>query len=419
MQSYLQYVENTEPPVIFHRWSLLTAIGALLERNVFYGHDYFTYYPNLYVMLLGESGTRKSTAINLAKKTLQQTGYNTFSAEKTSKEKYLQDLADTHDDIDSDITFAEIFGNDGNGNLRDDRITPNFIVAGEFNDFIGNGNIEFMSILGNLWDWNGGPYENRIKTGKSIKIPNPTISILGGNTATGLNLSFPPHAIGQGFFSRLILVHSAASERRIRNPVLPAIDIASMLREVRERVKGKLGSTQTAERLLDAIYERSTPIPDTRFASYSTRRHTQLMKLIVICAAMDLSMEITEDHVLLANTILCHAEQLMPTALGEFGRARSSDISHSVLQFVNSRKQMSTPADLWEAFSQDLESATQMHDIIFKLLSSGKMVSTTVNVQGTKVVGFLGVNNAITVEDSTNEFVDFNLLTEEERNMKK
>lgn len=419
MQSYLQYVKNTEPPVIFHRWSLLTAVGALLERNVFYGQDYFTHYPNLYVMLLGESGTRKSTAINLAKKTLAATGYSTFSAEKTSKEKYLQDLADQHEDIQEDLTFATIFG-DGEDAEKDSRITPNFIVAGEFNDFIGNGNIEFMSILGNLWDWNGGPYENRIKTGKSIKVPNPTISLLGGNTATGLNLAFPPHAIGQGFFSRLIFIHSAASERRIRNPIFPAIDIASMLREVKQKVKGRLTSTDTAEKLLDAIYQRTTAISDTRFSSYSTRRYTQLIKLIIIITAMDLCTEITEDHVLLANTILCHAEQLMPTGLGEFGRSRNSDVAHSMMQFIiSNRAVLTTPQDLWEKFSQDLDNAAQMHDLLHKLTSGGKIIMRTIEMGGHKVTGFLGVNNAIRKEDSTNEFVDFSLLTTEEQEMKK
>lgn len=418
MSEYLAYVENTEPPVIFHRWSLLTAIGALLERNAYYGQGYFTYYPNLYVMLLGESGTRKSTAINLAKQALKQSGYNSFSAEKTSKEKYLQDLADQHEELGDDITMATLFGNDSG--IHDSRVTPNFIVAGEFNDFIGNGNIEFMSILGNLWDWPmGDTYENRIKTGKSIKIPTPTLSLLGGNTATGLSLSFPPNAIGQGFFSRLILVHSAASDRRIRNPILPATDIASLLREIRTKVKGKLQTTPTAERLLDVIYERFVPITDTRFNSYSTRRNTQLMKLIIIVAAIHLATVITEDHIILANTILCHAEQLMPTALGEFGRARNADVAHNIVQFINRRKTMSTPADIWEAFSQDLENGTQMHDILFKLQSGNKIVSSTVVIGGHKVVGFLGVNNSISTNDSTSEFVDFSLLTKEEREMKK
>jgi len=417
MQSYLQYVENTEPPVIFHRWSLLTAVGALLERNVFYGQDYFTHYPNLYVMLLGESGTRKSTAINLAKKTLALTGYNTFSAEKTSKEKYLQDLAEQHEDLQEDLTYATLFGD---ADETDSRVTPNFIVAGEFNDFIGNGNIEFMSILGNLWDWNGGPYENRIKTGKSIKVPNPTISLLGGNTATGLNLAFPPHAIGQGFFSRLIFVHSAASGRRIRNPEFPVIDIASMLREVKSKVKGRLESTTTAERLLDLIYKHTTDVPDTRFSSYSSRRYTQLIKLIIIITALDMSTTVTEDHVILANTILCHAEQLMPTGLGEFGRSRNSDVAHSMMQFIISRKTtLTTPQDLWEKFSQDLESASQMHDLLHKLISGGRIIMRTIDAGGHKVSGFLGVNQSITVEESTSEFVDFTLLTKEEQEMKK
>lgn len=425
MNEYLRYVENTEPPTIFHRWSLLTSIGALLERNLYYGDGYFTYYPNLYVMLMGESGTRKSTAINMAKNLLKQIGYNHFSAERTTKEKYLLDLGEQNDTdftgADS-ITNAALFGNQFISQAEDDRITPNYIVAGEFNDFIGNGNIEFMSVLGNLWDWSGGPYENKVKNGKSVKIPNPSISLLGGNTATGFSLAFPSSVIGQGFFSRLILIHSASSGKKIRRPVLPDIDFVTTLNEIKTRATGRLRETSAADRLLEAIYTEFIPLPDSRFGSYSTRRYAQLMKLVIIICAMDLSAGcvVTDEHVLLANTLLSHAEQSMPLALGEFGKAKSSDVSHSLVQFIHNRgTQITTMADMWKHFAQDLDTSSGLSDMLMKLCSAGRIQTTTINMGGSRVTGFLPSRKSIEEADGSSQYVDFSLLTQEEREMKK
>jgi hypothetical protein len=44
------------------------------------------------------------------------------------------------------------------------------------------GNLDFLSTLGALWDWDdeGATYKQRFKNSKSISIFQPTISLLGG-----------------------------------------------------------------------------------------------------------------------------------------------------------------------------------------------------------------------------------------------
>jgi len=51
-------------------------------------------------------------------------------------------------------------------------------------------------------------YDYKLKNSKSVIINEPTVTILGGNTPTGMSVAFPQEAIGQGFFSRLIIVHA-------------------------------------------------------------------------------------------------------------------------------------------------------------------------------------------------------------------
>ncbi len=177
--TYFQYTEHTEPPLIFHRWCMLSAVGALLGRQYRLPFGDFNIYPNQYIMLIGDPGTRKSTAIKLARKVLSASGFEKFAAERTSKEKFLLDLegvvGDEGETLTRNTVMTNLFGED---NLSE--IKEVFIVADEFNEFVGSGNLEFLSLLGSLWDWDdeSTPFKQRLKTSKSVSIYQPTINIL-------------------------------------------------------------------------------------------------------------------------------------------------------------------------------------------------------------------------------------------------
>jgi hypothetical protein len=197
-QQYFQYVGDTECPVLFHRWAAISGIGAILGRNYSLHHGHFTIHPNIYGMIIGNPGTRKSTAIRMMKHLVSAAGYDKIAADKTTKEKFLIDI--------SGEACEEYLGGAGtNGRSRaksmeildanlwgdtDDEISSRaaaecYIMADEWNDFTSLGNIEFYSLLGTLWDYEG-VYKNRIKNGKSVSVNNPTISIIGGNTQHSL-----------------------------------------------------------------------------------------------------------------------------------------------------------------------------------------------------------------------------------------
>ena len=181
LSSYLQYASDTEVPAFFHRWCAIAGLGAFLGRRYYFNHGHFIINPNIYCMLVGVSGTRKSTAIKLIRKLLNDAGYTTFAAEKTTKEKFILDLSGETDEPqqfgrkrftaqDSEnFLEANLWGEDDSDTKPDAEI---FIAADEFNDFFGNGNVEFISLLGTLWDYSG-TYRNRIKNGKSVSIHNP------------------------------------------------------------------------------------------------------------------------------------------------------------------------------------------------------------------------------------------------------
>ena len=410
--NYITYSGETEVPATFNRWAAITGLGALLGRQYHFDHGHFHIYPNMYIMLIGSAGTRKGTAIKLMRKLLEQTGYNKFAAERTSKEKFLLDLAGEGDldpkSVDPQAFLeASLFGGDEDSTKPDCEM---FVAIDEFNDFIGNGNIEFISMLGNMWDYHG-LYKNRIKTGKSVEINNPTISIIGGNTPTGFSLAFPTDILGQGFFSRLLLIYSDRSDRRITFPPPPSPEhtrsILDQLKAIKSISIGSATLSGTAERLLDKIYKRGSQLDDIRFESYSNRRFTHLLKLTILCSAARISSRIEEQDVIYANTILSAAEHVMPRALGEFGKARHSEVSHKIVQLAEATHTILTFKMIWKHVSNDLDKPADLGTLLQNLVAAEKLQVVPGNA------GFLPKKKILEAVDTS--IIDYTLLTQEER----
>ena len=409
LSCYIDYCGQTEVPAIFNRWAAITGLGAMLGRQYHFDHGHFHIYPNIYCMLIGSAGTRKGTAIKLMRKLVEQTGYNKFAAERTSKEKFLLDLAGEGGEGEL-LTPEQLLDQNLFGDAASKADCEMFVAIDEFNDFIGNGNIEFISMLGNMWDYHG-LYKNRIKTGKSVEINNPTISIIGGNTPTGFSLAFPTDILGQGFFSRLLLIYADRTDRRITFPPPPPPERTAAILEQLKRIKqsaiGSARLTSGAERLLDKIYQRGISVDDVRFESYSNRRFTHLLKLCILSSAARSSSRMEEQDIIYANTILSAAEHHMPRALGEFGKAKHSDVSHKIVQLAESTHQILTFKEIWKHVSNDLEKMSDLGTLLQNLVAAEKLQL----VPGNK--GFLPKRKII--EDVDSSMIDYSLLSAEER----
>lgn len=408
ISQYLSYVGETEAPIFYHRWCCISIIGTILARQYKFKFGHSDINPNQYIMLIGNPGARKSTAIKLAKDVLKSTGYDTISADKSSKEKFLEDLEASC----GGGGVEGILNQNLWGDMEDINPAEMYIACDEFNDFIGHGNFEFISLLGSLWDFRG-MYKNRIKSGRSVTIPDPTINILGGNTHVNFARAFPPDILGQGFFSRLLLINGEPTGKKITYPKTPStqdtLAITSLLNEIKLTAMGEADITPTAYNLLDKIYQSWKGLDDIRFEHYSNRRFNHLIKLCLICSASSFSSCITDEHVVRANTILTHTEHLMPKALGEFGKSKNSDISHKIMQVIGNADHIVSIKELWESLHADMEKINDLSEMLRNLSAANKIQT----IQG----GFLPMKKVI--EEVRSDVLDYSYLTTEEREMSK
>ena len=335
LKDIIKLAENQEAADFSYLWAGLSCIAAQLARNVYIPFGNGKIYPNLYVMFVGDPGKRKSTAIKDLKKRIKAAGYQNICGDKVTMQKYLLDLAGVGEGSIEDSNITEF--NLGITLGANDYV-ESYINQDEFSDFIGINNYPFISLLGNFWDIDE-PYVYRTKNGQSIEIPSPIVNILGATTPSQFNTIFPPAISEQGFLSRLIIVNIPESKRKIARP-LPSD--ASVIEKVVDGLKavrklsGELVMSDAVWAKLEEIYLSWQPVEDTRFAHYSTRRHTQLLKLCILATCSRYTIEMSVDDVVFANTLLSFTEHFMPQALGQFGKNKDGDVNSKVISYLRS-----------------------------------------------------------------------------------
>lgn len=360
LRTYRTYVGQSEASEVLHRWSFIAVLSANLGRRVMssFGHLHFA--PNNYFIIIGEPASRKSTAIKLARRVLELTQFNKFAATQTSKEQFLTDLLAA-------------------GELELDSVSQSFVCAPELNNFFCDASKAFINTMMELYDADDS-FEARFRGAKGPQlITFPTITMLGGNTQANFSALFPPQIITNGFLSRVLLIHGETTGRKLPwgGMLETGLEekLVGHLVGVRENLNGKIRYEPAAMRMLEKIYATWPSIEDGRFSYYNQRRYSHLIKLCTILCASGGSMLLTEDVVVLSNTLLCSIEDGFTRALGEFGKSKWSDETSHIMELLYAAKHPIKTGDLWASVQTSMERMDQFLDLLAGLRSSGKITS--------------------------------------------
>lgn len=370
-------------PILYHYWCGVSAIAAMIGKRAWFQRGHIDVYPNFYTMLLGGPGVGKGVSIGIIQKILRSSGYKTFAANRSSKEKF---LADFHDGFERDSQAAKLrkaqqlfhslddLLNDANPTEEKREV---LIVAEEFNDFLGTNNAEFVMLLTEMWS-HTGPYEYRLKNSPDSFIPEPCVNILAGNTPASFAAAFPANIMGTGFLARLICVHGEISTTKTSFPTPPDSEIGAKLAErltqIRDQFRGQQRGTSEALFLLDEIHQKWDPLPDGRFQHYSSRRFTHLLKLCLVFCAARLGTEISMGDVRSANTLLSHTENLMSRAIGEFGKAKNSDTLTKIIEFIVNANKPVKLEEIFKHVATDVQDYTEVGKMLMHLSTQGKIM---------------------------------------------
>jgi ABC-type phosphate/phosphonate transport system ATPase subunit len=146
INGFMDLSNNSEPPKLFRKWTAISTIAAALQRKVRleFGMS-MTFYPNLYIVLVGNSSTGKGTAMGYSKDIIENIPTIKLSAQATSLQALIKKMHETNlTDIDM-VTGQQHF----HSSLT--------IFSNEFTVFLGYSNRELITAL---CDW----YERKKKS---------------------------------------------------------------------------------------------------------------------------------------------------------------------------------------------------------------------------------------------------------------
>lgn len=366
VDGFLEVTENTEPPRLYRLWCGISSVAAALQRKCYLRWGHYTFYPNMFVVLVGPSGARKGTAMAPAYRLLSDIGIN-MSAQKTTLEQLIRRL--------SEATHAKPDPSTGRMQMHS-CIT---IFSDELVVFLGYQQYDMMAALCDWFDckerWS---YETKNK-GKD-EVLGLWVNLIGATTPALIQSNLPLESIGGGLTSRIIFVYGEGKEKSVPYPFLSQDeqDLFDDLRNDLERIHLMAGPYTVTEEFMKLWHDWYTAQDDKpplqlhsdRFGGYLQRRPLHTLKLSMIVSASESSdMLITDEHLSRAIRILEATEQPMPNVFRGMGRSPLSDIMARVMGFLGSTR-LTTYGALLERFHNDADVQT-MDKIVLALERMG------------------------------------------------
>ena len=367
IEAFMLLTENTEPPVLFRKWTAISAIASALQRKVRvdWGTS-LTFYPNLYIVLVGPSATGKGTAMAPALDIINELGTIRMSAQATSLQALIRRLKETNL-TDHDLVTGET--------AYHSSLT---IFSKEFTVFLGYHNKELMAALCDWYDcdrkWT---YETISR--KKEEIVGVWVNLIAGTTPDLIQSSLPIESIGGGLTSRIIFVFEEDRAKLVPLPTktVEEAELIKLLVHDLEKISMLSGSFKWTENFAKGWVDwckyaaDNPPFYDNRFDGYLGRRRPHVMKLAMVVSASHgkHDLVLTEDDLNEAIKLLYEVEVKMPLVFRGVGRSDTSSSLNKAITFLENSATIEIPFYLFARyFSNDMDKV-QMDRVIHTLES--------------------------------------------------
>lgn len=368
LEHYIDFTQNSEPPVLYHVWTGITVISSCLQRKCFidWGYEQIIY-PNLYVVLVGPPGGRKGTSMKMGKNFLQMVGVKMSSDSLGSVQALYNEIAESK---------ATWISSDG---LEKDHKSLS-VWSEEFQVFLSNADPRLISNITDLFD--SPAFWKYSSIGRGLDdLSNCWLTIFGAITPSLLQSSLSQDAVGGGLISRIIFVVGYGKSKKIPVAFFSKEDREKqeLLYEDLEMIKNMQGNFRPTQKFID-VYSAwylnpnsNAGVDNDKFVGYNERRALHLRKLCMIMSASESDSKVLhERHFNRALFVLEMTEQKMSDAFHGLGTAQHSNTMVNVMKYVEANQSVAwnvlTNRFMLDANSKDLE------DIVETLRQAGRIV---------------------------------------------
>jgi hypothetical protein len=289
LSDYLMYNSGNECPPSFHIWSGLALLSSVVSRKVFVEYGYFNVHPNLYVCLVAEQGSRKTSAKDIACDILiEEFPHIPRSKSVMSKEAITQFLGSPE----SVRTFI-----DHKGILTE--YHPFSLFINELKNFISINPMGMIDFLTDIYDQKLFDVGTKNK-GVDI-IPNPYMVMLACETPQWIASRLKMDIISGGFARRVMFVYEVEEPIRIPFPEISPERLAAKKAVIAqlhraEELVGPFQWTPESRKFFEEWYKKVPTPADALMRGYMRSKHIQLLKVCMLLAAVDDNKLILERH---------------------------------------------------------------------------------------------------------------------------
>lgn len=276
LDGYLDYTSESESPAQFHFGAVVGAIAGCLKRQPLIGWEAMPTYPNMYILLVGPTGSRKTTAALRAVKTVQE----------ACKELYVLPAEGSPQGFARALKrrYAET------GTCAD-----GLVVSEEYSVLFGGD--KYKEALAQWFtQWYDCPslWERALSGEEFFSFEKPYVSIVGCSNKPWLK-AMPASAITGGFFPRHHIFDAPGPRHRKAIPLFNTAllaDLASALRTNLSCVQPIMRLNDTSIRYLNNWYTNDLAVQealssDEQTSAWFSRKQAALMKLACIWQIAD------------------------------------------------------------------------------------------------------------------------------------
>jgi len=331
---YREYSSGNEAHPTYHIFSGLVALSSIVGRRVWVDMGPFIYTPNLYVVLVGPSGNRKTTAMTPAKNIIRALKLP-FSAECVTKEKLVLDIKEQEciiADMPSEYKKFAIF-------------SPMSCIVTELSEFLGAGGLGMINFLVTIYDQDY--YDIRTKNKGSETITGPYLCLLGCTTPDWITIYLKQDVISGGFSRRAIFVYESTKGAPIPIPELtPEMEIAwnrmiDWAGKIKTTVRGPMIWDKAAREFYENWYRQNfnRQAPHPMLVGYYESKHAQMLKIATLASLSDrLDRVLTVDHMQFALELLGLAEVNMAKVFAGLGRNELNPVANKIIECLRSQR---------------------------------------------------------------------------------
>lgn len=331
IDSFVAFTDERPSPELFRKWAAITTLSGALEKRVWTKTKAGPQFANLYTMLVAPPGVGKSQAINPAEGLLKATRKFAIAPNSVTAASYIDALV-----------------NAGKSQLKPDKTGSLiyhhlFVFAAELGVFINSHDLNFLSIINELFDHKDSYREERRHSLKEpIDIQNPMTTLLIGSQPGFLATLLPDAAWTMGWTSRMLMVYSSAMPDvalfgEYKNTDHIQRRLVAKLSECAEYYGEMLWDSKAIAEMERWRKDKWAPIPDhPKLANYVPRRGTIFtIKLAMISAmARGEELAIRLQDVERARGWLLEIEELMPQIFRDMIMRSDDQVIEETFQFM-------------------------------------------------------------------------------------